>query len=218
MVAFRLCDRGFACEHCPFDAAMRRDPLADTGSASPREGRAPVDFPVDRLYSEAHVWVQTIREGRVRAGIDAYAAHLLHPVQHVDRVRGPARMERGEPWCVLQAEGGDVPLALPISGRITGWNAALEESPVLATGEPYGAGWIAEIALSDARDLDRFVVAACAQERTLHDARQFRRAVAFRLMSRDAVPEPVLDVSFLNHTRRLVGSDSFVSLAREFLH
>ena len=119
-------------------------------------------------------------------------------------------MERGEPWCVLQAEGGDVPLALPISGRITGWNAALEESPVLATGEPYGAGWIAEIALSDARDLDRFVVAACAQERTLHDARQFRRAVAFRLM--------VLDVSFLNHTRRLVGSDSFVSLAREFLH
>lgn len=178
----------------------------------------PVAFPTDRMYTDAHVWIQTIRDGRVRAGVDAYAAHLLHPVQRVVRVRGPAQLRRGEPWCVLQVEGGDVPLALPLSGRVTEWNAALEESPALVSGEPYGAGWIAEISMDDAGEFERLAVAAGAREQALLDARQFRRGVAFRLMSRETGPEPVLDGSFLDQARRLVGLNSFVSLAREFLH
>lgn len=220
VVAFRLCDRGYACEQCLFDAAMRRDPRAGMadGAESPRGTPALWAFPANRLYTDGHLWVQTIRDGRVRTGIDAYAARLLHPVRQLRQVRPQGTLERGHPWCVLRVDGGQVPLGLPIGGRLCRWNSGLDQTPALLTTEPYGSGWLAEIALAHARGLDGLLDAGKAEELAAHDASQFRRSVAFHLLSSAPGGKPGLDGAFLECTRRIVGPGPFTALAREFLH
>lgn len=219
-MAYRLCNRGLACEHCPFDAAMRGRPLGDTRDADTdgRDGRAALQFPGDRLYSGAHVWVQTIRDGRVRAGIDAYAARMLHPISGIAGAELIGPWRRGDQWCFVRIEGGDVPLAMPVSGSECVWNEALHESPAVASNEPYGDGWIMECALGDPRDLDRLVDAERAAEGASLDARQFRRAVALSLLSGPARARPLLDGAFVDHARSIIDPSVFVSLARECVH
>lgn len=221
VLAFRLCDRGFACEHCPFDAAMRRDPRAAAEAAeaeSPEGCPAAWAFPADRLYTDSHAWVQTIRDGRLRAGIDAYASRLLHPLRQVRAAEAPPGPRRGDPWCLLTVEGGELPLGLPVSGRIAGWNLALADHPELATAEPYGRGWIAEIEAARPEELDGLLGAAAAREEAVHDARLFRRNIAFHLLSSEAEAESSLEHPSVEAAQRLVGPGPFMKLARRFLH
>lgn len=217
LVSYRLCNRGFACEHCPFDAAMRGQPMGDSQDGG-LEARPALLFPADRLYSDAHVWVQNIHDGRVRTGIDAYAARMLHPISGITSLARVSPWKRGDPWCLVRIAGGEVPLAMPVSGHGCVWNSALEASPALASREPYGDGWIAEFSVGDPRDLDMLVDADKAAAGAALDARQFRRALAFRLLSSAARVHPLLDGSFLDHARTLIDPAAFVSLARECVH
>ena len=65
LVAWKLCDRGFACETCPLEAALR------PGMPASRP-----DHPADRRYAPCHTWVLP-RGDQVRVGLDHFAATLL---------------------------------------------------------------------------------------------------------------------------------------------
>lgn len=220
VVAFRLCDRGFACEHCPFDAALRRDPRAAELDETHFAATDAVawQFPPDRLYTDGHLWIQTVRGGHVRAGIDSCAARLLRPVRGVMATHPPGLLQRGDPLCTLVVEGGELPLRSPITGRVCGWNSAIDEHPEVVSSEPYGAGWLAELTVTRPGDLDGLLSAAAARQLAGMDARRFRRGIAFHLLSADGGVEPGLEIPFLEAAHRLVGPDAFVELARQLLH
>ena len=42
----------------------------------------------------------------------------------------------------------------PVSGEVTEVNAAIVKDPGLVNNDPYGAGWICEIEMSDPGDID----------------------------------------------------------------
>lgn len=206
VLAFHLCDRGFACEHCPLDAALRGEP-----DPSPRRAASAWHFPPDRLYAPAHTWVQTIREGWWRSGIDAFAARVLSEVRCV-RGSTVCRVARGDPWCDLELDAGRILVRAPLSCEIRRWNPALERDPWLLNTDPYGAGWIAE--LEPDQPLEMESMRRCDEARTCaeQDARQFRRRVAFRLLS----TEPSFESpGFAEAAERLVGASPFLELARE---
>jgi glycine cleavage system H protein len=175
-------------------------------------------FPADRLYTDGHLWVQTIREGRIRAGLDAYASRILHPIRQLRCACTGDRLGRGDRWCTLVVEAGELPLGVPVAGRVCRWNADLDETPGLMTVEPYGRGWLAEIDVARSETLEELRRADEARERASHDARQFRRNVAFHLLSGEGAGGPELDDTFVETALRLVGPGAFVSLARQFLH
>ena len=81
LVAYKLCHRDYACESCPFDAAMRGAEAATRRSNGTEP--APPPFPGDRWYHPAHLWVRREGANRVRVGIDAFAAHLLADLDRV---------------------------------------------------------------------------------------------------------------------------------------
>jgi glycine cleavage system H protein len=220
VVAFRLCDHGFACEHCSFDAAMRGDPRAHTIDEFLPASRASAAwcFPADRLYTRGHLWVQLIRDGRVRAGIDACASRLLPPLRQVRLTPAPIDLRVRDPLCTLIITGGELPLASPVSGRVCCWNESLVDTPSLLNTEPYAGGWLAELTLPRSDDLDRFLPADAANAQADRDARLFRRQVAFHLLSLEGGPEPWIDATSLEATQCLLGTDPFVALARQILH
>ena len=57
----------------------------------------------------------------------------------------------------------------PLAGEVTAVNAALDGQPELINSDPYGEGWIVEIAVADTDALDGLLDAAAYQELTEKD-------------------------------------------------
>jgi glycine cleavage system H protein len=57
---------------------------------------------------------------------------------------------------------------MPVSGKILEFNPQLDDSegddPTLVNSDPYGAGWIVKLELSDTDDLEGLLDAAAYQE------------------------------------------------------
>jgi glycine cleavage system H lipoate-binding protein len=218
VLAFRLCDRGFDCDHCPLDAAIRHDPRTGRAAGAIPAPLPPCTewvFPADRVYTPCHVWVQAVHGGRVRTGIDACAARLLRGLQGVRRP-STQTVPRGARFCTLGLDGGEVHLAAPLSCVVQRWNGVLDDTPGALASDPYTSGWLAEIEPLKTEEMDDFCAAGEAKECAERDMRQFRRRIAFRLMSSEPT-EPNAGGTFVDAARRLVGPDPFLAVAREML-
>lgn len=217
VVSYRLCDRDLDCEHCPLDAALRGDPVvlrADVVLEPP--GRDGEPFPTDRLYGSGHTWVGAGDEGRVRIGLDGFAAGLIGACRGA-RCAAPDTFEAGDALCDLDVGIGRVTVRSPIAGRRAVVNPALGDDGRSVVANPYGRGWLVEME-TDAvpRGLVR---SAEAGRRAAHDLRRLRRRVAIELWSDAAAigptaadgGEPVSDL------RTLLGGPRFLELVRDVL-
>lgn len=53
---------------------------------------------------------------------------------------------------------------MPVSGEITSFNDALEQDPETVNNDPYGAGWLVKIDMSDATQVEGLLNAEQYQE------------------------------------------------------
>lgn len=222
LLAYRLCDRGFDCEHCPLDAAMsgacqRIDPVARRLPA----GTCPATtFPDDRRYARGHTWVKPIddREGRVRIGLDGFAAPIIRRPVNLHPGVGAAARRAGDLLGSIEIEEGQVPIGAPVGGRVVSWNPALTDEPVLAACDPYRAGWLAEMIGVPRGAWLRLLDPQAARRQGQFDARRYRRRLAYELLSdaeegdRPAWSESGTELS------RLLGPARYLAIVREFVH
>jgi glycine cleavage system H lipoate-binding protein len=167
LVNYKLCDKNFECEGCPFDGVMRSqnktfaERASDqyspvVGSALRHHGNdayegiveqliAPlkkIELPTDRMYCSSHTWVQHMNDGTTRIGIDGFLAKLLHPIVGVALVHSPMRIESGEPYAWLIRDAETFALHSPIAGMSATVNSSLTSKPSLLTNDPYNEGWL----------------------------------------------------------------------------
>lgn len=238
LLAYRLCDRDFDCEHCPLDAALRGGagavglPRVAPGGPS---GGLPYTalFPEDRRYTGGHLWLRPGRDGGpVRLGVDAFAAALLGDFRALRPVSRRPSLQAGQTCCDLELDCGLVPLSTPVSGRLGQLNPDLEASPDLLGTRPYDDGWLLE--LQPARDLDGALDPDDARHRARMDLRRFRRSVALHLLSPeaaetrtsaagaevDAVIGPTLADGGLPLTdlRQVLGERRWLAILRDLVH
>jgi glycine cleavage system H protein len=163
LLSYRLCDREYDCDRCPLDAALRGPGSTATVPAPPAAGgggaRAPArnggDFPADRRYGAGHTWLRPAGDGapgRFRVGLDGLAAALLAAPRAVRCAAAGRLLAPGETACELDLEGGVLALGLPVAGEVVAANAACRRDPSLVVADPYGDGWLLEIALPAAGD------------------------------------------------------------------
>jgi glycine cleavage system H protein len=144
IIAYKLCDRDFRCESCPFDAVMRGSTPAAPPPGPPAEA-LPHSFPADRSYHSAHTWAQSRGNGRIRIGLDALAGYLAAQMTGVVLPVLGQRTERGKIGAWLIDEAGPLALGMPATGTVIDVNSNLHRHPRLAVAEPYGAGWLMEL-------------------------------------------------------------------------
>jgi glycine cleavage system H protein len=194
LVAYRLCDRDFDCEHCPLDAALRGG--AGPGGTPARAGTAhagvAVEFPADRRYSDRHLWLRTEEEGTARIGLDAFAARLIGRPRAITFAAAGSDLGRDETMCALRLEGGSLPVAAPLPGVITEINADLQSDAGAVEREPYGAGWLAALSPSRSAAAEAFLDETGAATRAELDLRRFRRLAAMRLLAETEQVGPTL--------------------------
>lgn len=219
VLSYRLCNRGFACETCPLDAAIRSDPRRTAPCAAvPAEVAATCPaFPDDRLYADSHLWVQIVGLDRARVGLDAFAASLLAPVDDVPSPVHVGHLHPGDRLCTLRIIGGEVQLLSPVSGEVRGWNQRLMAAPAVLTTEPYSAGWLAEIALTQPGELFSLRHADAAMERARLSWRRFGRQTALALLAGELSERMWLEPCLLDAARRTVGAASFATIVRDAL-
>ena len=224
VLTYKLCDRNFDCEHCPLDAALRgvSRPMGFPPEAPGELGRRAATFPDDRLYSSGHTWLQPVagNEGRIRFGLDGFAASFLPRPRHIRRAVPPGPLDRGEELCEIEFDAGVLTLDMPVYAQVSRWNRALEDDPTALVTAPYDKGWIVELVLAAKDELENLFMAQAAQKQARLDGRRFRRRLALHLLVNDDEPGPALpeDGRLLTDLRQILGEPRFVAFLRELVH
>jgi len=133
VVAYKLCDRQFECDHCPFDLAMRD--RADLFRPVACEINGTV------FYHPGHVWARVEDEGRLRVGLDDFAQRLVGRIYRVTLPTPGTKAQAGASCWRISHQAGDTPLLAPVPGIVEEVNGKLAERPSLVNRDPYGEGW-----------------------------------------------------------------------------
>ncbi len=118
-----------------------------------------MNVPDQLRYSSDHEWLS--RDGsRVRIGITDYAQDSLGDVVFVQLPTVGESFAAGDTIGEVESTKSVSDIYAPVSGSVVAVNDALVDSPQLLNEDPYGEGWICEIELSDAAQVDSLLDAA----------------------------------------------------------
>jgi len=115
--------------------------------------------PQDLRYTKEHEWVRL--DGDVATvGITEYAAHELGDVVFVELPEVGRKVGQLSPVGVIESVKAVSDLFAPVSGEVIETNPDLTGKPELLNSDPFGAGWMIRIAISDKGQLDALLDAA----------------------------------------------------------
>ena len=147
VVDYKLCDRGFDCEHCPFDKILHGTyNLPETESLSLKDTKDRTfegqTFTLDEMlfYHPAHVWVRVEEGGSLRVGLDDFG-QLFGRIYSVTLPQIDSNFRCGEGCWRITHQFGETTLITPVSGAVKQINTKLTQSPSLLNHKPYGEGW-----------------------------------------------------------------------------
>jgi glycine cleavage system H protein len=108
-------------------------------------------FPDDLKYTAEHEWVRTPGEtaGSVRIGITDFAQDALGDIVYVQLPELGESVEAGAAVGELESTKSVSDVYSPVSGEVVARNEALDATPELVNNDPYGAGWLFEVAVLD---------------------------------------------------------------------
>ena len=113
-------------------------------------------IPDDLRYTAEHEWVREPgeAEGSLRVGITDYAQDQLGDIVYVQLPEVGLPITAGEPMGELESTKSVSDVYAPLSGEVVAVNTALADAPELVNSDPYGAGWLFEVVLSNAAELE----------------------------------------------------------------
>ena len=125
------------------------------------------DIPSDLHYTAEHEWVRRSGEDTVRVGITDFAQSALGDVVFVQLPDVGSQVAAGESFGEVESTKSVSDLFAPVSGTVAAVNGDLDGSPQLVNSDPYGAGWLVDVQVSDAAELESAIS-------TLLDAEAYR--------------------------------------------
>ena len=113
-------------------------------------------FPTELKYMESHEWARN--EGDViTVGVSDYAQQEIQDVVYVELPEIGQELEQKKEFGVIESVKAAFDIYAPASGEVFEINEELEDSPECINEDPYGAGWIIKIHLSDPSELDKLL-------------------------------------------------------------
>ena len=113
-------------------------------------------YPADLRYHPEHDWVRA--EGdEVVFGITWYAQDALGEVVYYDPPAVGATVTKDSSYGELESVKAVSDIIAPASGEVVAVNPAVQERPEVVNEDPYGAGWLVRVKLSDPAELDELL-------------------------------------------------------------
>ena len=123
--------------------------------------------PEELRYSQTHEWVHVgTKDGEKIAtlGLSAYAVEALTDLVYIDLPQQGAATEAGHSFAEIESVKAVSDIYAPVTGEVIEVNEALRNSLETLSDDPYGAGWIARIRISDDAGLGELLDYAAYQE------------------------------------------------------
>jgi glycine cleavage system H protein len=114
---------------------------------------AEASYPEDLLYHPEHDWARIDGE-EATFGITWYAQDQLGEVVFFDPPAIGTTVTKDEPYAEVESVKAVSDVFAPLSGEIVGVNEELGDKPETINDDPYGAGWMVRIKMSDASETD----------------------------------------------------------------
>ena len=125
--------------------------MADASSAAET-------YPDDLLYHPEHDWAR-IEGEEATFGITWYAQDALGEVVFFDPPDAGTSIAAGKPYAEVESVKAVSDVIAPLSGEVTAVNEAVSETPELVNEDPYDAGWLVRVRLSDPSEKDQLLSA-----------------------------------------------------------
>ncbi|HSH20633.1 MAG TPA: glycine cleavage system protein GcvH [Draconibacterium sp.] len=117
-----------------------------------------MNIPAELKYTQDHEWVRV--EGNVvTIGVTDFAQGELGDVVFVEIETEGEHLGKGETFGTVEAVKTVSDLFMPVGGEITEVNPALADEPELVNKDPYEAGWMIKINMSDSSELEELLSA-----------------------------------------------------------
>ena len=109
---------------------------------------ADAGYPDDLLYHPEHDWAR-IDDGVATFGITWFAQDALGEVVFFDPPEVGSSVSANEFYAEVESVKAVSEVIAPLTGEIVEVNAALADAPEAINDDPYGAGWMVRVKLSD---------------------------------------------------------------------
>jgi glycine cleavage system H protein len=118
-----------------------------------------MSFPKELKYTKEHEWIRV--EGNIATiGITDFAQGELGDIVYVEVETLDDTIAKDEVFGSVEAVKTVSDLYMPVSGTIVAFNDSLESEPETVNSDPYGAGWMIKIEMSDESELEDLMDAA----------------------------------------------------------
>src|ERR1700761_4188640 len=104
--------------------------------------------PDELKYTREHEWV-AITGSTASVGITDHAQHALGDVVYVSAPAAGTGVPAGEPCGEVESTKSVSDIYSPVDGEVIEPNPEIDDDPGLVNTDPYGAGWLLKIRLSD---------------------------------------------------------------------
>jgi glycine cleavage system H protein len=112
-----------------------------------------MNIPANLKYTKDHEWV-SLESDVATVGITHFAQKELGDIVYVEVETLDQTLEKDEVFGTVEAVKTVSDLFLPLAGEIIEFNDTLESTPEAVNADPYGAGWMIKIKVSDVADYE----------------------------------------------------------------
>ena len=115
-----------------------------------------MNIPTNLKYTKDHEWVAI--EGDVATvGITHFAQSELGDIVYVEVETLDQTLDKDEVFGTVEAVKTVSDLFLPLSGEVIEFNDSLESEPEVVNSDPYGAGWMVKIKISNMSEIQELL-------------------------------------------------------------
>lgn len=117
-----------------------------------------MSVPVNLKYTKDHEWVKI--DGDVATiGITDYAQGELGDIVYVEVETVGDNLNKEAVFGTVEAVKTVSDLFMPLSGEVLEFNDSLESSPESVNNDPYNAGWMIKVKISDISEIETLMSA-----------------------------------------------------------
>ena len=110
-------------------------------------------YPSELRYHAEHDWAR-VEGDTATLGITWYAQDALGEIVHYEAPEQGSTVAKDESYGEVESVKAVSDVIAPLSGEVVEVNEALGEAPETINDDPYGAGWLIRIRLSDPSEVD----------------------------------------------------------------
>ena len=110
-------------------------------------------YPDDLKYHSEHDWAR-VEDGEAVLGVTWFAVDSIGELVHFEPPEAGATVTKDASYGEVESVKAVSDLIAPLSGEVIEVNQQVVDAPETVNEDPYGAGWLIRIRLSDPSEVD----------------------------------------------------------------